>query len=248
MSSRLQQIPLITQVWSVRALERYNFQSQNQLTKVWNWRICVCVPVCTYIWSCSTSNVNSASQVALVVKNPPANAGDMGSIPGSGRSFAGGNGNALQDCCLGNLMDREAQRATVQDVTTNRTQLSYWTVAYYSERNLIWEHFHPPKMIASVHCRHSIFLTSISLSQLMTSVDLPFWCVSYNYIHRIFLSVLLWAVAGSVAKSCPTLCNTMDCSPPDSSVHGIPQERILERAAISCCRASSQCRDRSCTS
>ena len=34
--------------------------------------------------------------------------------------------------------------------------------------------------------------------------------------------------AGSVTKSCPTLCNPMDCSPPGSSVHGISQARILE--------------------
>ena len=37
-----------------------------------------------------------ASQVALVVKNPPANAGDAGSVPGSGRFPGGGNGNPLQ--------------------------------------------------------------------------------------------------------------------------------------------------------
>ena len=36
-----------------------------------------------------------------VIKNPPANAGDVGSIPGSGRSPGGGNGNLLQDSCLG---------------------------------------------------------------------------------------------------------------------------------------------------
>ena len=41
-----------------------------------------------------------------VVKNPPANAGDMGSIPGSGISPGGGNGNPLQYSCLGNPMDR----------------------------------------------------------------------------------------------------------------------------------------------
>ena len=41
-----------------------------------------------------------------VVKNPPANA-DAGSIPGSGRSPGGGNGNPLQYSCLGNPMDRE---------------------------------------------------------------------------------------------------------------------------------------------
>ena len=41
-----------------------------------------------------------------VVKNPPANAGDAGSIPGSGRSPGEGNGNPLQYPCLGNPMDR----------------------------------------------------------------------------------------------------------------------------------------------
>ena len=41
-----------------------------------------------------------------VVKNLPANAGDMGSIPGSGRSPGGGNSNPLQYFCLGNPMDR----------------------------------------------------------------------------------------------------------------------------------------------
>ena len=56
-----------------------------------------------------------ASQVALVVKNPPANAvekRDAGSLPGSGRSPGGGNGNSLQYSCLGNPMDRGAWRAT----------------------------------------------------------------------------------------------------------------------------------------
>ena len=48
-----------------------------------------------------------------MVKNPPANTGDAGSIPGSGRSHGGGNGNLLQYSCLGNPMDREAWWATV---------------------------------------------------------------------------------------------------------------------------------------
>ena len=50
-------------------------------------------------------------------KKPPANAGDMGSIPGWGRSPGGGNGNPLQYSCLGNPMDRGAWWATVQGVT-----------------------------------------------------------------------------------------------------------------------------------
>ena len=40
--------------------------------------------------------------MALVVKNPPANAGDMGLIPGLGRSLGGGHGNPLQYSCLKN--------------------------------------------------------------------------------------------------------------------------------------------------
>ena len=58
-----------------------------------------------------------ASQVALVVKNLPANAGDArdtGSIPGWGRSLGVGNGNPLQYSCLENPMDREAWWATVR--------------------------------------------------------------------------------------------------------------------------------------
>ena len=46
------------------------------------------------------------SQVALGVKKPPANAGDAGLIPGSGRSPGGGNGNPLQYSCLENPMER----------------------------------------------------------------------------------------------------------------------------------------------
>ena len=41
-----------------------------------------------------------------VVKNPPANAGDRGSVPGSGRSSGEANGNPPQYSCLGNPMDR----------------------------------------------------------------------------------------------------------------------------------------------
>ena len=54
--------------------------------------------------------------MVLVVKNLPANAGDirdMGSIPGSGRSPGGGHGNPLQYFCLENPMDRGAWWVTV---------------------------------------------------------------------------------------------------------------------------------------
>ena len=51
-----------------------------------------------------------------VVKNLPANTGDVNSVPGWGRSPGEGNGNPSQDSCLGNPMDRGAWQATVHGV------------------------------------------------------------------------------------------------------------------------------------
>ena len=59
----------------------------------------------------------------MVVKNP-AKAGDVGSIPGSGRPPGGGNGNPLQYSCLENPMDRGGWWATVHGVAKSWTQLS----------------------------------------------------------------------------------------------------------------------------
>ena len=57
-----------------------------------------------------------------VVKNPPANAGDMGSTPRLGRSPGEGNDKLLQYSCLGNPMDSGAWRATVHAVAKSWTQ------------------------------------------------------------------------------------------------------------------------------
>ena len=65
-----------------------------------------------------------ASQVALMVKNPPANAGevrDAGSIPGSGRYSGGGHGKPPQYSCLENPMDREAWLVIVHRVSKSWT-------------------------------------------------------------------------------------------------------------------------------
>ena len=64
--------------------------------------VCVCMPGCLcvhiYVW---------ASLVAQLVKNLTANAGDVGSIPGSGRSPGEMNDNPLQYSCLGNPITEE---------------------------------------------------------------------------------------------------------------------------------------------
>ena len=68
-----------------------------------------------------------------MVKTPPADVGDVGSIPGSGRSPGEGNGNPLQDSYLGNPMDRGAWQAIVHGVTRVKTQLntSFHLASYF---------------------------------------------------------------------------------------------------------------------
>ena len=68
-------------------------------------------------------SLQGASQVALVVKNLPADARDSGLIPGLERSPGGGHGKPLQYSRLENPMDREAWRATIHGVANSQTQL-----------------------------------------------------------------------------------------------------------------------------
>ena len=84
--------------------------------------MCVCVCVCV----CVRTRARMSPQVALVVKNPLANTGDVrdvGSIPESGRCPGEGNGNPLQYSCLENPMDKGAWRATVHRVAESWTRL-----------------------------------------------------------------------------------------------------------------------------
>ena len=69
---------------------------------------------------------NGAPQVALVIKNLPANALDVrdaGSIPRLGISPGGGLGNSCQYSCLENPMDRRAWQVAVHSIAESRTQL-----------------------------------------------------------------------------------------------------------------------------
>ena len=64
-----------------------------------------------------------ASQVVPVVKNPPANAEDMGLIPGLGRATGEENGNPLQYSCLKKYAGIGAWQATVHRTTKSQTRL-----------------------------------------------------------------------------------------------------------------------------
>ena len=72
-----------------------------------------------------------------MVKNPPANAADVGSIPGLGRYPGGGNGKPLQYSCLGNPLDRGAWRAIVSpwghkesDTIANDNKIGNWFLSF----------------------------------------------------------------------------------------------------------------------
>ena len=64
------------------------------------------------------------------VKASACNIGDLGSIPGSGRSPGEGNGSPLQYSCLENPMDRGAWQATVHGVAKSQTPLSDFTFTF----------------------------------------------------------------------------------------------------------------------
>ena len=68
--------------------------------------------------------MKGASQLSLMVKNPPANAGDIRDVrssPGLGRSPGGGHGNPLQYSCLENPLDRGDWWARVHSITKSPT-------------------------------------------------------------------------------------------------------------------------------
>ena len=91
---------------------------------------------------CVCMNVKWASQVALMVKNSSAKAGDIRavcSIPGWGRSPGEGNGNPLQYSCLENLMETGACWATVHGVAQSQTQLKWLSMHMNVKYIQTWE-------------------------------------------------------------------------------------------------------------
>ena len=106
------------------------------------------------------------SQMALVVKNTAANAGDIrdaGMTPGSGRSPAGGHGNPLQYSCVEDPMHRGAWRAIVQWVEKSRTRLKRlsthalrrWALQMRGRWESTWQVQRPVQTPVSLWWEHS---------------------------------------------------------------------------------------------
>ena len=134
--------------------------------------------------------------MALVVKNPPANAGnirDTGSIPGSGRSPGGGNGNLLQYFCLENPMDRAAWCITVHRVTESWTQLKWFSMhacIHFSQHCLLKRLLSPQYVFLAplskinwpYTYRHTSGLYSVLLVYMTVIMQVPCCCGYCSFI------------------------------------------------------------------
>ena len=100
-----------------------------------------------------------------VVKKLPADEGDVGSIPGLGRSPGEGNGNPLQDSCLGNPMDRGAWWAIVQGIHGPRYNWSNWTRKCKQNR-------YDPALIELKNTPEHLFLCALWASVLKNDTQL----------------------------------------------------------------------------
>ena len=159
-------------------------------------------------------------------EEPAYNAGDLGLIPGSGRSPGEGNGYAFQYSFLENSMGRGGWWAMVRRVTKSWTWLSHQcTHTHTLAKWLGYECGTPRNGISAL-------IKEAPGSNLISSA---MWGHSEK--------TAVYELGVKVAQSCLTLCHPIGCSPPDSSVHGILQARILEWIAISYSRGSSWPRD-----
>ena len=166
-----------------------------------------------------------------MVKNLPANTGTVGdtaSIPGLGRSPGGGNGNPLQYSCLENSVYREAWQAIVHQAPLS---MGLYRQEYWSGLP-----FPPPGDLPNPGMETASPAPPALAGGFFTAEppEKPSLKTSLSALY-LFLS--------EVAQSCLTLCDPMDSSLPGSAVDGIIVERILEEAAISPSRGSSQPRD-----
>ena len=157
-----------------------------------------------------------SSLVTQMVKNLPANAGDLGLIPGSGRSPGRGNGYPLQCSCLKNPMDRGAWQATVHRVWTRLMRLST-----HSPQNL--ERFSCRlREVARAHrfvCRHCsddscsktcCLKCSFSYwsSTLLFSKHLTLWPVKYILSQNIFIPLAFEYFSFRLAPLFVSPCHT----------------------------------------
>ena len=130
----------------------------------------------------SSANRGQDSQMSLVVKNLPANTGDvrdMGSIPGLGRSPGGGYGNPLQYSCLENPMDWGAWQATVHG--SQRVRHDWSDLAC----------MHAQRKLTAQGRQWSVQLWLLNLPSQPLWFAIPVFLLSFLALKLVFLVALL---------------------------------------------------------
>ena len=131
-----------------------------------------------------------------MVKNPPANAGDAGLIPGSRRSPGEGNGNWLQYSCLGNLKDRGARQATVHGVTRVRHDLAI----KIAPKDVFETSLGSISLTANGHrgkwaSRTFFFWLKKDVLRSVIRFDKSFWLCFYKITGKSLIETLSWVSA-----------------------------------------------------
>ena len=118
--------------------------------------------------------------------------------------------------------------------------VSPWTIAHQTPLSM---GFSKQKSWSGLSCLlWRIFPTQGSNSRLLYFLQWQADSSPLAPLDGLVINLSEWV--SEVAQSCPTLCDPVDCSPPDSSIHGILQARVLEWVAISFSRGSFRPRDR----
>ena len=124
----------------------------------------------------------------------------------------------------------------------NRPNYIYsWNICPTIKCNLL--DLHLPSRISECFQDNTFHQSNHFHLKIFINSGLNFLLLLYNYIINFLRMDEKKFQFSSVAQSCPTLCDPMDCSPPESSVHGILQARIPEQVAMSSSRGSSRPRD-----
>ena len=158
-----------------------------------------------------------APLVTQIGKESTCSAGDLDSIPGSGRSHEGG-------------------------MATHSSILAWWIP---TDRGAWWATV--PPGVAKSQTRLSGLAQHSTLYIIQYVSDVSVICIVYVYTQNIhphqiyiFYYILHMSVHAQPFQSClMTLCHSVDCSPPGSFVHGVLQARMLEWVAMPSSRESS---------
>ena len=183
------------------------------------------------LWTLDTNISNCVFNISLWLrwdfpggsdgKESACNVGDLGSIPGLGRSPGAGNCNPLQSSCLGSPMDRGAWRATVHGVAKNLTQLSdyHFHFTFTLVEICVPTEFHPMKwrknaVVPSWTCS-ILTLSPQHIRSPCSSSFFPF--LEMGITSRVTLKATrcIWHQSGSlnndVEEACSPTCSPAQC-------------------------------------